>query len=487
MFGNHRLTGTLVLLGALTLVSVTAEAGGESSGGGNGVVCFDHPAIAAEVNANGGIVSDSDLEHITFLEMVDLYQARKPRGLPPRPPEIIPISEELSVSDSQAMLDYFGKLEKRFTYVVPELADGLKMIRQMFTNDYIVSENNPVRPMRDADLEIEIDTHNCALTTMAFSEIISDQVIYVHLDSRLFDLHNAHITHSRLSKVVLMLHEYFYLLSRFINHETTSKKTRDLIGYLITQKTGISIDRFVQILFGLGFGPNLQDHDIFNPTTGGVTTQNIYASYPWDTMIIFIEQAYHNEMINAYIATDNNIYGGDAGFWQETSNFFWANGLGEMDTSNLSQNVAYLEVLLGKRGISPTLTHRLTTADAVSTAQKLLVKALDLLEKRRQAVLAAGEKLINEKYAPQMEAIPYLDADTKSKLIAALHDTAAALARESAVIEVVSIDGTRRGASAFDYIQGDYGKRAFKAAFDPSRLLFLDPILRRTELPLAPL
>src|ERR1700677_4535283 len=75
-------------------VSVAAHAGAGASGGGNSVICFDTPTIPSAIrNPDNGNhyqkILDSDLAHITFIEALDLYKAKRPVGLQSKPNFVI--------------------------------------------------------------------------------------------------------------------------------------------------------------------------------------------------------------------------------------------------------------------------------------------------------------------------------------------------------------------------------------------------------------
>jgi hypothetical protein len=473
-------------LGVATGGSVYA--GGESSGGGNGVVCFDHPAIAAQVNASGGIIRNGDLSHITSIEMVDLFQARKPRGIPAKTPEVISIDEDPSISDSSAILGYLKKLQSRFQYAVPEIAQNLERMQEFLSDDFIVLHDSPLKQMHDADLEIEIDTENCALSTLAFSEIISPEVVYVHLDRRLFDLANGTAKHSRLSKAVLMMHEYFYLLSRFFNHETTSKKTRDMMGYIITQRTGVSLDRTIRVMAGLGFGPRPDSSFLFSDHGAGLQWEDEYAAYPYYVAFDFLDKGFTNIVYLAYIDFNNSLNAGNnanAVLLMSARQFLNKYDLNEFPTYTLDGVIAYFELLFGQRHLDKPLKKTIPSG-SIAEAVRLFAQMQQIQTARKAAILEALMNLFDQVYAANIEAIPYMSVDEKASFVKAMKDSAEAMAEGSRRIKLITdADGKRSFVNELDSAADQpWGKSLLSSLVNSSRWNFIDDILRR-ELPLA--
>ena len=428
----------LTAFGATTLV--WAE-GGESSGGGNAVVCFDHVAIANQVRSNGGVVHDAELEHITFIEMVDLYQAKKPRGLPPRKPQIVPVNEDLNVSDGDAIRDFFQKISRRFKFVFGDVSKATENMSEALSDEMLRFHPNPVHQMRDADLEIELHSPSCTFTTMAYNEIISEDLFYIHFDQRLFELGNKHTQHSRQSKAVLVLHEMIYLWARYMNQDSTSKKARDFVGYLISQNTGVSIQRFLEVADALGFMTYIKRDYFFAKNGMGMTFQPIFASYPVFGMLEFLTSAYHGKngaggMNDAYYAYQN-VIGSEQGFISEIDNLLFRNNLNSLHTGNLNAGSAavVLEVALGIRRLGNHAPIRLSDSDKI-LAERLLARAREHLALRKELIVAAGDRYWNE-HQPKLAQIPYLSdahkkrlADVASKLIRSIADKSMELTLE---------------------------------------------------------
>ncbi|HAR43861.1 MAG TPA: hypothetical protein DCS07_14705 [Bdellovibrionales bacterium] len=427
------------LVGLASLAHAFAD-GGESSGGGNGIVCFDHSAIADRVRANGGVVQDDDLEHIISLEMVDLYQAKKPRGLPPKPPGLIPINEDNSIDDGQAIAEYLEKIENRLRYIYPEQARGLGYLRKFLNDEALRFHPNPLHQMRDADLEIEPNSAQCTFTTMAYNEIITDEVVYIHFDERLFNLKNTHTTHSRMSKAALVLHEYLYVLARLNDPKTvSSKKARDYLGYLITQDTGVNMMRFLQTAESLGFGLNREGTFEFSSGGLGAPYSTIYSSYPSEMVIRFLNQIRANN--------------GDELSFREIMTRYEINHFSEIQTvtkqawdlvrgfshtpegGDIRDLIVVLEVLLGERPVRGHYARTLKDDHAEKASSYVRALRTFLRQGEEEALNAMKSRLTSLR--ANLSAAKYLDAQAIDSIIQATSESITSFMRSYREIPAV--------------------------------------------------
>jgi len=412
-----------MLMGLITLTPLAqARAGGESSGGGNAVVCFAHPAIADRVRANGGVIQDAELEHINFIEMVDLYQARKPRGFPPRAPEMVPISNDERIDDAQAISEFFQRIEKRMESVSNEQRDTMRGLREeVMVDEALRFHSNPVRQTRDADLEIELNSPACTFTTMAYNEIITERIVYIHFDERLFNLKNTHTSHSRLSKAVLIMHEFFYLVARYQHPEVvSSKKTRDFLGYLITQNTGMKVLRFLETADELGFGKNPEIDYEFSSKGLGIRYTPLLGSVPAYEVVRFLVGLGIN--ISGAVTVPMPI--------EEYLNATYDKYLGDTyDAFNLALKVEpSLKIGWGLNGAIATLEALLGERYVDNSARKYVqgddeIKARTLLAKLRP-FMVEGQRLAREAQSLRLAElrekllkVPYLDSETVQQVM----------------------------------------------------------------------
>ena len=413
-----------ILIGLIMLTPLAqARDGGESSGGGNAVICFDHPAITDRVKANGGVVQDAELEHITFIEMVDVYQARKPRGFPPRAPEMVPISEDERIDDAQAISEFFQRIEKRMEFVSNEQLVKMRDLREQVLGDESLRFNsNPVHQMRDADLEIELGSPACTFTTMAYNEIITDRVAYIHFDERLFNLKNTHTSHSRLSKAVLIMHEFFYLIARYQHPEiVSSKKTRDFLGYLITQNTGMKVLRFLETAAELGFGIDPEKEYEFSSHGLGIHYTPLLSAVPAYEVVRFLVG--FGVGVNGTVTVPMHIekYLNEAYGHYEADMYDAFNLAIKVEPSlkigwGLNGAIATLEVLLGERYVNNSARKYVQGDDEIQARILLARLRPFMLEGQRRAREAHSLRLAELR--DKLLKVPYLDSETVQQIMA---------------------------------------------------------------------
>lgn len=213
----------------LALAPLSAQAGGQSSGGGgNAVVCFKDAAVAARVRAADGMVQDANLDQITSIEMLDLREAKGLRQLDATPAEMIPLEA------GEKPDEYVERIKNRMMRYVPELSTLIQDGQNQFPAHMIRWEDLGVYRVHDMGVVSPIPG-NCAWVTMAV-QVGTDDLSQLIIDPRLFN----HRAHSDLSRAVLFLHEYLYVMARK-DGEPDAMRVRQVVGHLITRAPGFPV------------------------------------------------------------------------------------------------------------------------------------------------------------------------------------------------------------------------------------------------------
>ena len=233
-------------LSALLLSSSFAYGvGGDSSGGGNAVVCFNDPAIPTQIrdtkNPFFGDLLDSYIPNVISVEAYDLTQAKLARGWNGKPPVLFePLPNE-------APRDYVERLAKRFEKTVYPLASYLRVGQSRFSDNNVTAQPHGISKVNDIGEVGHIDSTNCVVATLALQYNTGDK-FSLHYDARLMNK----TEHSEFSRNVLVAHEYLYSFAR-MNGQKTSRNTRDLLGLMITLDPNITVQQLLDHTYDLGF------------------------------------------------------------------------------------------------------------------------------------------------------------------------------------------------------------------------------------------
>ena len=237
------------VLAFMTVSISSAFAGPGSSdgnGGGNVVICFTDPAIPVAIRDRNspyyGDLLDQYLEgdKVSSIEVFDLYEARLPRGINARRPEIGEIRPDESAKE------YIDRVAKRFDDSVPRISQIIRDGMKEFTDDNILLEPHGLQKIDDMASVGLIDTKHCVLATAA-QQYKAESALYLHIDQRIF----SHPKMSEMNRAVLLLHEVFYRLYRK-QGASDSRTTRKLLGAVITQNNGTTLESFLSLLQSLG-------------------------------------------------------------------------------------------------------------------------------------------------------------------------------------------------------------------------------------------
>ncbi len=207
------------------------------SGGGNALVCFQRKVISIGgeektitqlVRENKNRIPDEVLQHIDSIEMFDLYEAKKKRGLSSVKPEIIEIGE------TEEYYDYIERLAKRYHGTVNDMYGFVEIGKNLIPDTNIIFHESAVEHQNDLG-SVTLPTRHCIIATMA-AQVNFNNFFELHIDERLFN----HPKHSKQSKATLILHELIYAMARKHAKHTDSGSTRNIVRMLMSYHPDIT-------------------------------------------------------------------------------------------------------------------------------------------------------------------------------------------------------------------------------------------------------
>lgn len=247
---KERYMGKCISLFFFLLTIPAAFAGGEISGGGNAVVCFETKEQAAKVKKQNGSVLNEDLPGIHSIKLLELHHLQEliDSGL-----DVEIMSAGASETASQ-ILERIFKFYPLPRYVSPEERPVVReSYEQLIKNVQFVGT-----PLHRAYDSREIENYDidekCALTTMAFQRN-GDLTI----DRRLF----THARHSNLSKALLYLHEALYYIALQRGY-SDSLSTQKLLKILISRRDNITPENWLKEARKLDFTPRPYHPGVIN-------------------------------------------------------------------------------------------------------------------------------------------------------------------------------------------------------------------------------
>lgn len=230
----------------LALPSWASGTGGESSGGGNAVVCFDDPSIPTTIlNAKGtteGQILDSHLSHITLVEALDLHEAKYRKGL-----DGSIVHDVVPIHVGETPQQYATRIEKRYGQVAPLIPEITWRGGYRFDGENVIRSPYGLAKIDDTRSVTTIDPVHCVLATIAVQQKMGEKDLLT-LDSRLYD----HSKHSDLSKGVILLHEHIYRHARELG-QTDSARTRAVVRMII-RNHNLTYGEVIDTLYHAGFG-----------------------------------------------------------------------------------------------------------------------------------------------------------------------------------------------------------------------------------------
>jgi hypothetical protein len=227
----------LASLAIISALPAWGKDGADSSGGGNALVCFDDASIPALIRKDGGNLSNRFIPHVVSVETYDLYAARKAYGE----------ANLLPIEDDEELLQYVKEVSDQIKVLVPQLAWMIEDSAAAVPENQILNQPFGLVKVDDVEASSPYDSRRCVLATMA-THYLDNGSYFLHFDERLFE----HKSHSKLSKAVLLLHEFVYMGARRLG-QTSSKNARELVGMLIRKKTGLTARQWIELARSLGF------------------------------------------------------------------------------------------------------------------------------------------------------------------------------------------------------------------------------------------
>lgn len=243
-------TTVMLILSFNVLGMLNRNLGEWGSGGGNALVCFEKlitindgiiTDIITEIKKNNNTIHDKYLPYIKSIEMFDLYEAKKRRGLNSKYPKIIKIKE------NEKIYEYIDRLSQRFNNRVSMMNFVVQAGKELIPDTQIIFHEFAVKYQNDLG-NITLPGANCIISTMA-AQVNEDNYYVVHIDQRLYD----HPKHLKQSKATLILHELIYATARRYFNHTGSGATRNLIRYYISYHDSFTEGTVAKAIHDLGF------------------------------------------------------------------------------------------------------------------------------------------------------------------------------------------------------------------------------------------
>ncbi len=210
-----------VLIVFMASFSLTAHAG-KDRGGGNARVCFSS-VQAAQAAKRNPLNRDAYWDAIESVELIDLYEARRPRGENGIVPSIV---ESNPGENGRAFAE---RIARRFDHRLALFANLIREGMETFSQNQIVWSEEPLGRTNDISPAIPIESKMCTTLALAIQKDVngSDKI---YLDRRLFQ----HPKHSLLSRNVTFLHEYIYQYARDKRGQENSSASREAVGLAIS-------------------------------------------------------------------------------------------------------------------------------------------------------------------------------------------------------------------------------------------------------------
>lgn len=243
----------IVIAASALTMSLSAFAGKESSGGGSAVVCFRDRNIAEQVIAQKGMVTNDQLVAIDSIDMLDLFEWKRPRGIDgeknlalvePKPGEnyrallhrIVMRTYDTIATHSSSHGTGIGN----YMWSMETVLGNIDKSQVIWTGTSLVHLQDEDTPLRFGG--------NCTLVPMAVQMGNIFDGFRLFIDDRLF-FHNKH---SEQSRTALFVHEFVYAMARSLG-QTNSSATRQAVGYLMVNDSKARILDIQGRLNSLGF------------------------------------------------------------------------------------------------------------------------------------------------------------------------------------------------------------------------------------------
>lgn len=250
------ITSILLLMSTNSFGKFNRLLGEWGSGGGNALVCFKQSVIVrdggvtdivSEIKKNNNTIPDIYLSYIKTIEMFDLYEAKKKRGIDSKKSEIIEISTDENI------YNYLERLGNRFKGKVDLMKEMITEGKELIPDTQLVFHEFAVEYQNDLG-SVTLPSSNCVISTIA-AQVNYNEFYEVNIDDRLFN----HPKHSKQSKATLVLHELIYAIGRKYFNHTDSGATRNLVRNYISYHDSITEGAVSKSLSDLGFVKNTND------------------------------------------------------------------------------------------------------------------------------------------------------------------------------------------------------------------------------------
>lgn len=245
------------------------EGGSWSSGGGSAVACFMDRAVATQVQAQRGMVTNDQLAFIDSIEVLDLFEWKRPRGIDgrknlalaePRPGEdYISFASRIADRAYATLAIHSSDRQSSLGNVMWSMSNDLKRDdsygrdsdRFIWTGTSLVNLQDEGTPMRFGG--------NCALVPMAVQQGEKYE-LRIFIDDRLF----FHPKHSVQSQAALFVHEFVYSFARELGHPNSSA-TRRAVGLLMQNDPSTRVQDVLARVENIGFISTFEGLRLIHP------------------------------------------------------------------------------------------------------------------------------------------------------------------------------------------------------------------------------
>lgn len=232
----------------VSLQNMATRGGSLGGGGGAAVVCFDSKETAKKVRDQGNRVTDEFLHQVMSVEAVDLWNAKSDLGFPRKAPKFVPISNDLSLTNDEAVLEFIDRVARRFDSTVPLISQLIDRLASFRLAQFKFLDAS-VPQVQDLELTYEVSDKNCVVTNLAYQAVgRTNGSFEVWIDKRLYDCDQCKGRHSRLSQAFLVLHELIYSFDREWGNAKTSKNTRKFLMEILRQDQKRSVQFYANHL-----------------------------------------------------------------------------------------------------------------------------------------------------------------------------------------------------------------------------------------------
>jgi len=222
------------------LWAMPASAGTDVSGGGNALVCFESPAIPAQIHANGGNLLDEHVDQLISIETYDLIDAASRRGIDEDAVAVF------AMRDGEKMSEFLERLAQVYGGVSPRFSAIIRDGMQTFSTNNIIRQAAGVQKINDVNPG-GLVPRNCVLATVAVQTSYKN-TIALNIDERLYN----HPKFSLYSKAVLLLHEFVYFNARSQGAKD-SGATRQMVALLLTAPGSLTVAQVIEQARSLEF------------------------------------------------------------------------------------------------------------------------------------------------------------------------------------------------------------------------------------------